>query len=264
MDYKLTPAQLKKIEEIHKLFLTIESSSKDAGFELDLLEMLITMVRDLANEESVLLKKLAERANHLNAAMTLRHFVNQMIPFERALQRNFSDDEFLIYEHDQPDRILQRVPLVFVLENIRSAFNVGAIFRTAECLGAEEVILTGYTPSPLSAKIEKTAMGSINYLKWSENKSTFDVIDQLKQKKYHVIGLETAPSAKHYTAKYPKGPIAFVLGNERYGLEKDVLNYCDEVRKISVFGIKNSLNVGIAAGVVGFEWRNQFENKTLE
>lgn len=259
MDWSLNKEQIKKLEAISQLFLDMERDHQEGMlFDSLLLEELIARIKILNEEESLLLKKLSESHKHLSPKMSLRHFVSLAVPFERAIKRHLQDDDFLVSTSDNDHKVVPRVPLIFVIENMRSAFNVGACFRTAECLGAEKILLTGYTASPIQSKVEKTAMGTGNFVLWESVSSTLTCIQKLKAQGYFVVAIETSPSAKSYTESYVKKPTAFVFGNERFGLEADVLKACDEVRSIPVFGVKNSLNVGIAAGIIGYEWRRQY------
>jgi len=260
MDFSLTAEQSKKIETIHRLFLDLEKEATEtSSFDPLLLEDLIRLVQALEKEDSVLLKKLATTASHLKPEMSLRHFVALAIPFERALKRNIQDDDFLVTSTDLKDSSsIQKAPLYFILENIRSAFNVGAFFRTSECLGAKALYLTGYTSSPLNLKVEKTSMGTAQFIEWEHRSSTLDTIQELRSQGVRICAVETSLQAQIYSQDFFKTPYAFVFGNERFGLEQDILKACDEVRRIPVFGAKNSLNVCIAAGVIGFEWRRQY------
>ncbi|WP_374032774.1 RNA methyltransferase [Bdellovibrio bacteriovorus] len=197
---------------------------------------------------------------HLTPGMTLKHFVSYAVPFERLLHKNLQDDEFLVVENDR-EQAESKLPLVFVLDNIRSAFNVGSIFRTAECLGAEKIYLCGYTPLPTQWKVEKTAMGTQEYLSWEEAPKLLECLEELKDEGYRIVALETAASASDLFEKFESEPTAFVLGNERFGLDPEVLKIIDEVRIIPLRGRKNSLNVGVTAAVAGFEWMRQWRLK---
>ncbi|MNL17976.1 tRNA (guanosine(18)-2'-O)-methyltransferase [compost metagenome] len=156
---------------------------------------------------------------------------------------------------------MEKLPLVFVLDNIRSAFNVGSIFRTAECVGAERVILCGYTPTPAQAQVEKTAMGTQDYIDWEEGGKLFECLESLKENGYRIVALETTATAQDLYEPFEREPTAFILGNERFGLDPEILKVIDETRIIPLRGRKNSLNVGVTAAVAGFEWMRQWQSK---
>ncbi|MGE5087099.1 MAG: TrmH family RNA methyltransferase, partial [Bacillota bacterium] len=164
----LSAQDKKSLEEIHKLFLELEKSSGDFSFDPQKLQQLKLKIQTLGLSENPDVVRLSSSTNHLHEKMTLKHFVSFAVPFERLLHKNLQDDDFLILVDDKTTTEQEPLPLVFVLDNIRSAFNVGSIFRTAECLGAEKVYLCGYTPLPTQWKVEKTAMGTQEYLAWEE------------------------------------------------------------------------------------------------
>lgn len=202
--------------------------------------------------------KIAGIAVHVKKGMSLRHFQNLIVPLERWLNRTVRDDEFLIRSEDQKkDRTF--FPLIIVLDHIRSAFNVGAFFRLADSLGAEKIILTGYTPTPQALSVQKTALGSEDSIPW-------EWVEDLQTwlKKHHeshqIIAWETSDKALKCEAHFDQRPTIFLFGNERFGLEKDRLQLCHEIRQIQMLGIKNSMNVAQSAAIATFEWRRQWLN----
>ncbi|MDG0817322.1 RNA methyltransferase [Bdellovibrio svalbardensis] len=254
----MSPQDKKSLEEIHKLFLELEKTSGDSSFDTVKLKDLKERIQALSLSEIIDVSRLSSLEKHLVADMTLKHFVSFAIPFERALHKTLQDDEFLIVENDKLAGEQEKLPLVFVLDNIRSAFNVGSIFRTAECLGAEKVYLCGYTPLPTQWKVEKTAMGTHEYMDWQEGGKLFECLETLKEEGYQLVALETAASAVDLYEEFPSEPTAFILGNERFGLDPEILKLIDEVRIVPLRGRKNSLNVGVTAAVAGFEWMRQW------
>lgn len=258
----LTLQDKKSLEEIHRLFLKLEKStdktSVDFSFAASELETLKNKIRDLAASPDPAVARLADLEKHLVVSMTLKHFVSFAVPFERLLHKNLQDNDFLIVENDRAATPAEPLPLVFVLDNIRSAFNVGSIFRTAECLGAEKIYLCGYTPNPTQWKVEKTAMGTQEYLPWEEAPRLQECLVHLKTRGYRIVALETAVHAVDLYDAFDPTPTAFVLGNERFGLDPEVLKVLDEVRIVPLRGRKNSLNVGVTAAIAGFEWMRQW------
>jgi tRNA G18 (ribose-2'-O)-methylase SpoU len=147
---------------------------------------------------------------------------------------------------------------------MRSAFNVGSIFRTADTLGAQKLWLTGYTPTPHQLQVEKAALGATLILEW-EVTSFKETIENLKKKNFKIIALETSAKAKDISYPYePNEATAFVVGNERFGLDPDQLALCDEIRRIPTYGIKNSLNAATAAAIAGYEWRKQWTENEIK
>ncbi|WP_413944613.1 RNA methyltransferase [Bdellovibrio sp. HCB-162] len=254
----LSPQEKKSLEEIHRLFLELEKSSEFSSPALQSLKDKIKALKIFDNPD---VSRLAELEKHLTPEMTLKHFVSFAIPFERLLHKNLQDDDFLIIENDKNETAEERLPLVFVLDNIRSAFNVGSIFRTAECLGAEKIYLCGYTPNPTQWKVEKTAMGTQEYLSWEEAPKLLECLEELKDEGYRIVALETAASAVDLYEPFETEATAFVLGNERFGLDPEILKVIDEVRIVPLRGRKNSLNVGVTAAIAGFEWMRQWRQK---
>lgn len=145
-----------------------------------------------------------------------------------------------------------------ICHNIRSAFNVGSIFRTADALGVDKIFLCGYTPTPKDEKIKKVSLGAENSVGWEKCGQTWRVIEKLKKEGVLVVALEqSSKSTIHYGFK-PKWPMALVLGNEVAGVPKSLMERCDAVIELPMQGEKESLNVGVAFGVAGYGLRKAF------
>lgn len=138
---------------------------------------------------------------------------------------------------------------VLVLPNIRSGHNVGAIFRTADGAGVQKLYLTGYTPVPPHKAIDKVSLGAEKWLPFEYSKTTAPILKKLKKEGYTIVALEQTPKSVSIYEWAPKFPIALVVGNEKTGVTKSLLSYCDEVVHLPMHGLKNSLNVSVAAGV---------------
>lgn len=247
-----------KVEEIYRLFQGLEKDSQDGKFDQQLLEQLLFCIADLEKSADPILQKLARYKDHLKPQMTLRHFAAIAVPFERYLRKNIQDDDFLVSMTDRDHLVMPRVPLHFVVDNMRSAFNVGSIFRTADTLGAQKIWLTGYSPTPHQPQVERAALGAAFLMEW-ETCPFGHALTALRQSGFHLIALETSAKALDISYPYAEGkPTAFVIGNERFGLDGEQLALCDEIRRIPVFGIKNSLNAATAAAIAGYEWRKQW------
>ena len=142
--------------------------------------------------------------------------------------------------------------LIFVLVSMRSLYNVGSIFRTADALGAKKIYLTGFTGTPEQPKVGKTALGAEKEVLWEKIKSTTEAISQLKKEGYTIIGLEKTPSSLDYRKWQPPNKVAILLGNEERGLSDRILKLCDQVIHLPMLGSKESLNVSVAAGAIGY------------
>ncbi|MCS7279330.1 MAG: RNA methyltransferase [Thermodesulfobacteriaceae bacterium] len=146
-----------------------------------------------------------------------------------------------------------RFPMVAVLDNIRSAYNVGSIFRTAECAYISKIILCGITPLPHNPKVEKTALGTNRVLPWEYFEDTLLAIKNLKKEGYQIGVLEiTNQSLPIQSLSYNSFPLALVLGNEVTGVEERILREADFTLEIPLYGEKESLNVAVAFGVAIF------------
>ncbi|MEO6760385.1 MAG: RNA methyltransferase [Saprospiraceae bacterium] len=156
-------------------------------------------------------------------------------------------------------RTAEKLPLVLVLDNVRSGLNVGSIFRTADAFRLEKILLCGITAQPPHREILKTALGSTESIDWAYFETTEAAISALHTAGYRVLALEQTtdgvwlqdfkPSA---TEKY-----ALILGNEVEGVSPAALSLCDGVLEIPQYGTKHSLNVAVAAGIVVWEMVRQ-------
>jgi 23S rRNA (guanosine2251-2'-O)-methyltransferase len=148
---------------------------------------------------------------------------------------------------------LPRRPIHIVLDNLRSAFNVGSIFRLADAARAAEVIPCGYTAHPPHHKLEQTSLGTTDSVPWRRFDDTVSALTDLKANGIQLVAVETARGASPYHHFEYSFPLALVLGNEALGVSEDALKMCDAVVEIPVFGYKNSINVATAAGIVLYE-----------
>ena len=146
----------------------------------------------------------------------------------------------------------EKMPLRFVLDQIRSAQNVGAVFRTADAFRLHGLDLCGFTSRPPHRDILKTALGATDHVAWSGHEETVEAIQELQSKGFVVLALEQASGATTLEDWSPasNGQWAVVLGNEVRGCSAEVLAAVDGVLEIPQFGVKHSLNVSVAAGMV--------------
>lgn len=148
--------------------------------------------------------------------------------------------------------------VVVILHNIRSAYNVGSIFRTAEAVGVDKVYLTGYSPAPLDRfgnarkDIAKTALGAQDNLAWEHKSNISDLLNKLSKEEYELMAVEQSEKALDYRKTRAEGRIAFMFGNEVRGLSSTVLSRSDNVIEIPMKGKKESLNVSVTVGIILF------------
>ncbi|MCX7909769.1 MAG: RNA methyltransferase [Ignavibacteria bacterium] len=147
-----------------------------------------------------------------------------------------------------------RHPVSILLHNIRSLYNVGSIFRTCDAALCKELILCGFTPFPPRKEIEKTALGAVETVPWRYFKDTIEAINSLKREGNKIFALEITDKKRPYTSlRKEEFPLVIVVGNELVGIDQKVLDFCDDAIEIPMFGVKHSLNVAVATGIVLFE-----------
>lgn len=144
---------------------------------------------------------------------------------------------------------VKKEKFVLVLPNIRSAHNVGAMFRTADGAGVDKIYLTGYTPCPPHPQLDKVSLGAEKWVNWEYEKQTWRLLKKLREKRYNIVALEQSAKSGNIFDWKPKLPLALIVGNEKTGVTKNLLKYCDKVVHIPMKGKKNSLNVSVAAGI---------------
>ncbi len=149
----------------------------------------------------------------------------------------------------------EKTPVIAVLENIRSAYNVGSVFRTADAFLLEAIYITGYTCVPPHKEIKKTALGAEETVDWKHFISASEAIMLLKENGYKVYAVEQAINsiALEKLALNNTDKIAFIFGNEVSGVEQSTIEQCDGCVEIPQLGMKHSLNIATAAGVVLWE-----------
>lgn len=145
-----------------------------------------------------------------------------------------------------------KVPLVIVLDNVRSEHNVGSVLRTADAFRIERVVMCGITGIPPSAEIHKTALGAEDSVDWEYFENTMQAVERLRSEGYTLLAVEQVESS-HKLGEYFFDPLkkyALVLGNEVKGVAQEVVDFCGEALEIPQYGTKHSLNVSVTAGIV--------------
>lgn len=148
----------------------------------------------------------------------------------------------------------EKTPVIVVLENIRSAYNVGSVFRTADAFLIEAIYIIGYSARPPHKEIKKTALGAEETVAWKHFKTTAEAIEELRREGYRVLAVEQAEgSTLLHDEHFLTGKTAVIFGNEVTGVEQSTISSCDGCLEIPQLGMKHSLNIATAAGVVLWE-----------
>lgn len=147
--------------------------------------------------------------------------------------------------------------LVVLLDNIRSAYNVGSVFRTCDSAGVDTLLLTGYCAIPPNPKLQKTALGSMSSVIWEHHCDSFLAAKYIKSKNIKLICFETTPGAQSLHDFAFDTDACLVFGNEETGINQKILDIADQIIKIPQYGIKESLNIASAAAVAIYEFRRQ-------
>jgi len=149
--------------------------------------------------------------------------------------------------------------IFLILENIRSSFNVGSFFRTADSVGVKKIFLTGFTPAPENCeKIKKTSIGAEKYVDYVHRRNTRTLIKALQKKGITVYAMESGTNNNIFQKKL-KSPAAFVFGNEIKGVSKKIINQSNDTLSIPMKGKKTSLNVSVSVGITLFEAARKFK-----
>lgn len=144
---------------------------------------------------------------------------------------------------------------IALLDNIRSAYNVGSIFRTCEGLGVSEIILTGITPTPDHPRLSKTGLGAEQKISWQHQNNAGVALSTLHDEGVFIIGLECADKAmplQAFEANLDEKPVCLVAGNERLGIDPVIQDLCDLLVCIPMQGVKESFNVSVAFAIAAF------------
>jgi 23S rRNA (guanosine2251-2'-O)-methyltransferase len=155
-----------------------------------------------------------------------------------------------VEEFKQSDKI----PVIVVLENIRSAYNVGSVFRTSDAFLVEAIYICGYSAKPPHKEIKKTALGAEDTVLWKHFKNSMEAISELRNEQYKIYAVEQVENSISLEQfKTDEGKIAVIFGNEVTGVEQTTIQQCDGTIEIPQLGMKHSLNIATAAGVVLWE-----------
>jgi tRNA G18 (ribose-2'-O)-methylase SpoU len=154
---------------------------------------------------------------------------------------------------------IAKLPLVVVLDNVRSCHNIGSVFRTSDALLIEKIYLCGISSTPPDKEIRKTALGAENTVDWEYHASTLELIFSLKVRGYTVIAVEQVENSISLLDFFPSenSKLALVFGNEVRGVQQEVVSHCDLALEIPQYGTKHSFNISVSAGIVLWDLFNK-------
>jgi tRNA G18 (ribose-2'-O)-methylase SpoU len=169
--------------------------------------------------------------------------------------RKLSHSEISKYRADLTNiESISRNPIYVLLDNVRSLYNVGSIFRTSDGALIQKMYLTGFTPYPPRHEIDKTALGSTNSVPWEYNKDPLEIVEKLRSDGIKIVALEhTDKSIPYFRFEKTDFPVCLVVGNEIKGIQEDILKISDIAIEIPMHGIKQSLNVAVAYGIALYD-----------
>lgn len=151
-----------------------------------------------------------------------------------------------------------RLPVTVLLDNIRSLYNVGSIFRSADAARVEKLLLSGITGSPPRKEIDKTALGAVETVPWEYQKSAHDSLKQMKSEGVQIVALEHTSNSRSYWDADLQFPCCLLLGSEVWGVQDEYLGYVDSAIEIPMYGAKHSLNVSVAFGICIYEMLQRY------
>ena len=153
-----------------------------------------------------------------------------------------------------------KIPLVIVLDNIRSQHNTGSVFRTADAFRVDKIYLCGITATPPNREIQKSALGSTDSVEWEYIESALEAVEMLKREGFTILAAEQATGSirPEELNIEPAGKYALVFGNEVMGVDDEVMKKCDLCIEIPQFGTKHSLNVSVSAGILIWEFFKKY------
>lgn len=179
------------------------------------------------------------------------------------MNRKLNTEEIVRISVDE-FKVMSKIPLVVVLDNVRSMHNIGSVFRTADAFCLESIVLCGITATPPHNEIHKSALGAEYSVDWSYSPDANSVVERLKADGYVAIALEQTECSvalNHFEVDSSKKYV-LVLGNEVFGVEQDTIDACQYSIEIPQFGTKHSLNVSVASGIAIYHFFNKLKTNS--
>jgi 23S rRNA (guanosine2251-2'-O)-methyltransferase len=162
---------------------------------------------------------------------------------------------------------IPKLPAVMLLDNVRSMYNVGAFFRTADAVRLEGLVLCGITAAPPKNQIRKTALGAEDTVPWEHHADALAAARRFRERGFEVAAVETSLHSVDLFDWTPRFPVCVIFGHETDGIRPELLEMCDTHVRIPMLGVKHSLNVATAGGVVAYEllrkYRRSGENREI-
>lgn len=154
----------------------------------------------------------------------------------------------------------EKIPVVLLLENIRSGLNVGSLFRSGDAFRLKGIFCIGYTPVPPHREVLKSALGATETVDWEHREDALTLINELKEAGFQCMAIEQTSQSIELSAftPHPEKPLALVLGNEVDGVSQAVIDACDGTIEIAQHGTKHSLNVAVCGGIVLYQIHGKF------
>jgi len=243
----------RQLQAIDKLIQALEQNIA-AETERQRIIMHILQLCQLLKEPPTM--KLQTFIRELHPALSPHQVLNKLFYYSDGAMRK--DSQIPIREGDgsitiNPELRARAAKISLICDNLRSVFNVGSLFRTAECLGIGQILLCGISPTPQHSNMAKTAMGTEVIVPWQHFETTADAIYHSRSLGCHIYALETGEEAKPVTGFRAQYPMSIVIGNESLGIDPVALKHCDDVLCLTQLGWKNSLNVGVAAAITLYQ-----------
>ncbi len=158
-------------------------------------------------------------------------------------------------------KAVEKLPLVVVLDHVRSLYNVGSVFRSSDAFRVEKICLCGITATPPQVEIHKTALGAEDSVDWTYYEKTQDAVKELKESGFEVWAVEQVEGSVMLQDFRPEAgkKYAIILGNEVKGVQQEVVDLCDGCIEIPQFGTKHSLNVSVTAGILIWDFARKMK-----
>lgn len=270
MAFQIPPDAIKSfskkqlLDTLYRMLGQMDSAALDSENWIENQKALETYLEVLKFHETKALRELGSKLLE-NFPHGKKELESCLILLERELKKDIPEDEFLITTIDtsqeKDKEKIGELQIHLVLDNLRSSFNVGSLFRSGEAFGVKKVHLCGYTATPENSKTAKAALGADEWLEWSYSEDTLATLDHLKSQGFKLIAMETVEGSEVLESWNPKSffkdkKVAVILGNERYGLGSPILKRADQILKVDLLGRKNSLNVSVCGAIV-LNWLRQ-------
>lgn len=156
---------------------------------------------------------------------------------------------------------IKKNPIYIVLDNVLDTYNIGSIFRLADAVAVEEVIITGLAEVPPNTRIKKASINTTEWVKWRYAPTAKEAIETLRMdvRDLRVVGVEQSKKSIPYAEMKGEFPVAVVVGNETHGISEEVLEMCDSIIELPMFGVNISLNVMVSLGIVLYKTLENLE-----